>query len=262
MSRPLVVLAAALALLFACRPETVRLAYRPAPGTVARYAVRTEATTTLSLPGTPLRRNHRSVELTAVHTVLGRDARGVRVRVDLTASREPARRFIVRLDRAGQLREVVAAAVILPGDLDGLGLSELLRSAAGVPPDRPLRPGDRWRIADTIRLPGSAPVRLTGRGRLVELGTVRGHRVARVQSRTALDVRRTTPSEGLRIELAGRLHTEALTTYDVDDGSIVGARSATAGELRVTLSRPEAGSTPPLVGFLRLTIRSDVRRTR
>lgn len=243
-----------------CRGGTVRLAYRPPAGDVARYAITAEVASSLALTGAPARQTRRSVRLTATHTVVGRDSRGVRVRVALSVPGVPTRVLVVRLDRAAQLREVVAAGVTLPGELDDLGLSELFPPALGGPPDRPLRPGDRWRIAETIRLPGVDAARLTGAGELAELGTVAGRRVARVRSRTGLDVRRTGDTDGVRVELTGRQRTTATTAYDVDDGSVVVARSLTEGTFRVALVRPAAPG-PPVTGSLRLTVRSDVRRT-
>lgn len=245
--------------LAACRPDTVRLLYRPAVGATARYAVRAEVAVALAIPGQPVQHRARVLDLVATHRVVGHDGAGARVRVVLSVPGQPARELVVRLDRSAQLSEIVAA-VTLPGDLDALGLSELFPPAAGAPPARPLRLGDRWRIAETVRLPGQRPARLTGSGELAALGTESGRRVARVVWRNDLDVQRATDVGELRLALSGRQRTVGTTTYDVDDGSVAAARALTTGEFRVVLSRPTDARTPTPTGSLRLTVRSDVRR--
>lgn len=259
--RLMVAAAVALVASTACRPDTVRLAYRPSVGEVAGYAVRTETETEVEIPGEPVRRANRVLTLVATHTVVANDPDGARVRVVLDVPGQPARQLVVRLDRSAQLREVVAAAVTLPGDLDDLGLPELFPPAAGAPPARPLRLGDRWRIAETVRLPGQGPTRLTGSGELAALGTENGRRVARVRWRNDLDVARSTATGGLRLALRGRQRTVGTTTYDIDDGSVVAARALTTGDFRVVLRPPADAGAPPPTGSFRLTVRSDVRRT-
>src|SRR5204862_2326468 len=114
-----------------------------------------------------------SADLTARQQVL--DARGGTTRVEVQLSRDGigARAFVMRFDRAAQLTAVESVEGIPAEALGNLGLAEIFPAAAGAPPDRRLRPGDRWPIDDHVQLPGmTAPARLTGEGSLVELGVV------------------------------------------------------------------------------------------
>src|SRR2546427_707395 len=62
------------------------------------------------------------------------------------------------------------------------GLAEVFTPAASAPPDRPLRPGDRWTINHVVRVADTGSTRLTGEGRLLALGVVHGRKTASVHS--------------------------------------------------------------------------------
>src|SRR3712207_6086484 len=95
---------------------------------------------------------------------------------------------LFRSDRAGQLAEVERIEGLPAQVLGELGISEIFPAAAAAPPDRPLSPGDRWTINAPVDLPGLAPGRLRGQGRLIALGVVDGREVATIESVVELTV--------------------------------------------------------------------------
>src|SRR5437588_271995 len=107
----------------------------------------------------------------------------------------PVRTFVVRVDRAAQLAEVRSVEGVPASALGGLGLAEIFPAAAGAPPDRRLSPGDRWTLDQPVAVSGSGPARLTGSGRLTELGVVSGRKVATTSSAYRLPVATTTTEE-------------------------------------------------------------------
>jgi hypothetical protein len=178
----------------------------------------------------------------------------VRVRVVLERAGSGARTYVMRFDRAAQLTEVESVEGIPAAALGQLGLSEIFPAAAAAPPSRPLAPGDRWRIDDTVRLPGmDAPARLRGAGRLVELGVVDGHDTATVRSTFTVPVE--------TAELRGTQRTELTTVYDLADGAVRVVTARTTGRFAVTLSPPDGEAGDALEGTLTLELRSETRRT-
>ncbi|MGH9165464.1 MAG: hypothetical protein ACRDZW_08145, partial [Acidimicrobiales bacterium] len=98
---------AALVLLGGCRPDTVRLDARPAPGDRATYRIRVRAETNTVLAGRLPRRSVTERTFVASQRVLDVDQAGRRVEVRVAEEGGgPTMTFVVRLDRAAQLAEV------------------------------------------------------------------------------------------------------------------------------------------------------------
>src|SRR5437660_63993 len=75
----------------ACRPDTVRIAFRPRVGAHYRYEIVVRTVTTVRLGGTAPQRTVDEARLDADQTVLTRDADGIRVAVELRRAGSPAR---------------------------------------------------------------------------------------------------------------------------------------------------------------------------
>src|SRR5439155_2087527 len=155
-----------------CRPDTVRLAYRPRAGDHTRYRVVVRTITKRTLPGLPDDVADDTARLTARQTVLAVTGGVARVRVVLSRPGGPDRTLVVRFDRSGALLAVDSIEGLPASALGRLGLPEVF-PGAGVAPGTPLRPGQRWHARRS-------------RGRLVELGLEHHRHVARVTSHTEL----------------------------------------------------------------------------
>ena len=251
------VAAAAIVVLAGCRPDTVRLAYDPAPGTTTSYEVRVRTETVLDLEGRARSKRTQTAVLRVRQRVLPGERR-VEVRLERPGS--PPRTFVARLDPSAHVSGIESVEGLPVAVLGDVGLAELVPAAAPVVPDRPLRPGERWTIDQPLRLPGSPPSRLRGTGRLVELGVVDDVDTPTVRASTPLAVRRvTTITEG-RVELDGRQVSDTTTRHVLADGTVVSGRSTTVGTFAVSLAPPGGAAASALDGTLRVTVRSDVRR--
>jgi hypothetical protein len=257
-SRALLAGALAAGALSGCAPGTVRVAFRPVVGTELTYRVVVRTNALLQVAGRKPQRTRAQVTLQARQTVLSSDATGSTVRVILTENQGSPRVVNVRLDRAAQLIGVDAAD---RGALGDLGVAEIFPAAAGAPPDRPLRPGEHWRLASPVTLPQAAPSILVGNGRLVRLGTAGDRRTATIRTATSLPVVRRTESAGNReAVLRGTQHTTTTTTHDLTDGSVETADAVTNATYALNLIPPEGTSGPPLTGTLDLEVRSETVR--
>ncbi len=247
-------------LLSACRPDTVRLAFRPTPGQQYSYEVRVESLTVATLGDKAPRRTSSSFVLRADQEVVRTVGTTTEVRVRLTvvggSSEREATTLVVRLDRAAQLAEVERIEGLPTSVLGQLGLAEVFPAAAGAPPDRPLSPGDRWTIDEPLRLSGGEDTRLRGHGRLSQLDIVDGRKVATVESSYQLPVRRLAPEDPKEVVLNGSQSTSTRTTHDLDDGSIRSAHSRSRGEFQLALRPPKGQTGPTVRGSLVVEVRS------
>jgi len=252
--------ALSLAVVPGCGDDTVRVAFRPEAGTRYAYEIDVEATTVTDIEGRgPVRQSDRYV-LRADHDVLSADGDSSRVEVQVREPGGATRRFVVRLDRAGQLAEVQRIEGLPAQALGSLGLSEIFPAAAGAPPDRPLAPGDRWQVDDPVELPGQARTRLRGSGRLSALGVVSGREVATIENRFELAVRGVTELLTGRFRLDGRQTTTSTAAHALDDGVVQQVDAVTRGQFRLTLLPPDGTDGPPVPGTLEVEIRSKTRR--
>ena len=244
-----------------CRPDTVRVAFRPPVGARFRYQVDVTKTTTIRLGPDAPQRTVDQARLEADETVLASGPEGVRVSVELRRAGSAARHFVVLFDRAAQLTAVESIEGLPASILEPFGLSEIFPAAAGAPPARPLAAGERWRIDDQLQLAGSAPARLRGGGHLVRLGVVRGHEVASISTLTRLPVTTSTDLQGGHLTLTGVENTASDATRDLGDGAVEKASSTTSGTYRVELT-PSTSQGTPVAGRMTIEVRSRTRRLR
>jgi len=264
MRRLLVVLAVMVGLVTtACQDDHVTITYHPVPGSTFTYGIHVVSSTTTALPGrAPSQPPSVPADITARQRVLDAADGTTRVEVDLSREGIGSRTFVMRFDRAAQLTAVESVEGIPAEALGSLGLSEIFPSAAGAPPDRPLRPGDRWTIDDQVQLAGMpAPARLTGTGHLVKLGVVDGSKTATVESQTQLPVTATSETaEGVQT-LTGSQTTTISVVYDLASGAVRHSTAATVGQFDLVLAPPAGQPGSPLHGTLTVEVRSEIRRT-
>jgi len=182
------------------------------------------------------------------------------VEVRLAEAGEAPSTFVVRFDRSGQLVQVQRIEGLPADALGDLGVSEILPAAAAAPPRRALAPGEAWDIDGPPAAGGASAGRLTGRGRLVELGVADGRRVARVDSSYRLPVRQTAADTGGRLALEGSLDTRAQVAYDLDDDQVHGVRSTSTGHYAVTLLPPDGVAGVPVPGTIDVEVSTTSRR--
>ncbi|HUF34115.1 MAG TPA: hypothetical protein VMN58_12995 [Acidimicrobiales bacterium] len=244
-----------------CRSDTVRVTFRPEVGDTFRYEVRVRSTTEIHLTGAEPDVRSDDVLLTADHTVLEpADDGGVRVEVLLTEPGTTQRRFVVVFDRAAQLAEVESIEGVPDELLGSLGIPEIFPAAAGAAPNAPLGPGARWRIDDEVVLPGSPhPARLTGDGRLVELGVVDGADVARLTTTSRVEVGAGGGFNGAA-RLDGVQETRYTAVHDLADGAVRRSSSRTTGTFDLSLGPPSGTFSDPVSGTLVVLVESETRR--
>jgi hypothetical protein len=243
----------------ACRPDGVRLAFHPRRGAHYSYRVEVHAEVVTRIGDVPAQRRVDDDVLFADHAVLSAGAHNSVVRVLLRGQDQPTRTFVVSLDRAAQLAEVQTIEGLPAAALGTLGLSEIFPAAAGAPPDRLLGPGERWRIDEPVALPGASKSRLTGQGRLVELGVVGGRRVARVENSFSLPVQRSSDEDQGRIVLSGDETVHSVSTSGVADGAVEEVRTETRGTFKLTLI-PTGSTGPGVPGQLDVVVTSVTKR--
>ena len=243
-----------------CRENTVNLAYQPRPGDRYSYRVEVAAVAEARVGSEAPRRTESNNVFEAEHAVLEAAPSGSRVEVRLREQGGSPRTFVVGLDRAAQLAEVQSIEGLPASALGGLGLSEIFPAAAVAPPDRPLAPGSRWSIDEPVRIASPEATRLVGRGRLAELNVADGREVATVESDYRLPVRRTAQERRSQLELNGSQDTNASTTYDLADGSVVSVDARTEGTYDIMLVPPPETPGAPIPGTLTVEVRSVTRR--
>ena len=244
-----------------CRPDTVRVAFRPAVGSHLRYQVDVRKIRTITLGSDAPQRTVDEASLEADETVLTAGPEGIRVRVELRRRGSSPRHFVVVFDRAAQLTAVESVEGLPASILEPFGLSEIFPAAAGAPPARRLGAGERWSIDDRLRLQGSAPARLLGSGRLERLGVVDGRKVAAITTATRLPVTSQTDLVNGRLALRGTENTVSSATRELVDGAVERAGSTSTGTYEVELTPPSSQGAP-IGGTMVIEVRSRTRRLR
>ena len=240
--------------------STVQLGFRPPAGASYRYEIRVQSLTTTMLGDDAPEQSVDEVVLESRDTVLSSGPDGVRVQVELRRAGTPDRVFRVRFDRGAQLAAVDAVDGLPPEVLGPIGLPEFLPAAATAPPDRPLSPGERWKIDVAPSLPGAEAVRLEGTGRLVKVTSAGGRKVASIRAETRLPLSSTTRVGDSTVTLSGTETTESTAMRALDDGTVQEASSVTKGTYSLALS-PRAGvQGTPVSGTMSVEIRSQTRR--
>jgi hypothetical protein len=147
-----------------------------------------------------------------------------------------------------------------PEVLGPVGFPEFLPAAATAPPDRPLSPGEKWKIDARPTLPGSAPVRLEGSGRLVKVTTSGGRKVASFEADTRLPLSGTTRLGNASVKLDGTETTASSATRSLADGAVQEASSVTKGTFDLVLGPGAGVQGQPVTGKMSVEIRSQTRR--
>ena len=246
-----------------CRADTVRLTFRPKVGDVYRYEVTVRTRSDVRLPGEAPQVNDEEIVLQSEHTVLTAGRGGVRVKVILADRSGSVRTFVVRFDRAAQLESVESDDAIGDQQQAGLfGISEIFPAAAGAPPERRLAPGERWQIDDLVTVPGSVGrAKLTGTGRLAELGIEHDADVARVVTSARLQLSSAQETaDGERVLLHGEQSTEQRAAHDLRDGAVRSASSTTRGRFDLEIRPPLGQLRDPVIGTLTVSVTSKTKR--
>jgi hypothetical protein len=248
------------ATLASCAPGTVRVAFRPSVGARFSYQVQVRTRSTLRIEdGSQPRSEDKTVRLLVDQTVLSTGPDGSVVEVVLRTRPEDERKVLVRLDRAAQLVGLEPAGDT--ASLGDLGVAEVFPAAVGAPPDRPLRPGERWQVDSPVTLPASLPSRLVGDGRLTGLGVVAGRKAATVTTESTLAVlRRTGSPAGNEAVLEGTQRTSSTASHALSDGAIQAAESITRGAYSLRLLPPPGRIGDPIRGRLDIEVSSRTER--
>lgn len=243
-----------------CSSEKVRVAFRPEVGDRYRYEVKVQSVTTTDIGGQAPERTTDDAVIEADTTVVESSAEQVRLRVVLRRNGTPDRTLLLRFDRAAQLAGVEAVDGLPPQGLGSLSLPEVLPAAAAAPPDRPLSPGEQWKI--NAESAGTGGGRLEGTGQLVGLGRSGRERVASIRSSTRLPLSTTGRLGDVGVSLEGVETTEATTTRSLADGAVVSATSRTEGSYRLTLTPPgpDTGTGTSVDGTMKVEVRSATRK--
>lgn len=241
------------------QPEEVQVDYRPEVGATYRYELVVSSVTVTRLAGDQPERSVDEATLEATDTVLDSGPDGVRVRVDLRRSGSPDRSFVVRFDRGAQLSGVEAVEGLPPDVLGPLAFPEFLPAAATAPPRKLLSPGERWKIGTDTQLPDGSPVRIEGTGRLEDVSTVDGMKVASIRAQTRLPLVSTTRVRGVTVALDGIETTDSTADRAVSDGSVRTASTLTKGDYRITLNGPSGETGTQLSGTMTVEVRSKIR---
>lgn len=234
-----------------CRPGTVSVAYDPEVGDRYRYRYEIDARVTRAVDGGEPEVLAVDTELVADQEVQARTRSGARIAVELTREGGVPRQAVVLVDRAGSL-----AGVELVDDLDAAvfgvaGSDTLVPTNLDAPPDRPLAPGDEWRVEDGRR---------RGRGRLERLGVVDGEDVAVVRTVVSEPIARSLRAGGSPTRVEGRLRSGGTTAYGLADGAIRRSESWSRGELRARLRPPAGVDADPVDATIRYEVTVDVTR--
>jgi len=250
--------------LVGCRDDTVQLSFRPSVGDVYRYEVTVRSTSEVRLPGSPPEERTEEIVLQSEHTVLDAGPSGVRVQVILGDATGSVRTFVVRFDRAAQLESLESEDSLGESTEDAgvLGISEIFPAAAVAPPVGPLSPGERWVIDDDVAVPGSVGLaRLSGSGRLRELGIESGEEVARLVTSSTLRFSSSQEADdGEIVLLDGEQVTEQRASHDLHDGAIRSSSSTTTGLFDLEIQPPFGQLRDPVRGTLRVRVTSKTLR--
>lgn len=258
----LLVPAVAAAGMTACDKEAVQVGFRPEAGASYRYEIKVQSVTTTVLGDEAPDRAVDEVTLESQDTVLATAPEEIRVQVVLHRTGSPDRTFQVRFDRGHQLAGVDLVDGLPPEVLGPVGLPVFMPAAATAPPDRPLSPGEKWKIDAAAAPSGPAAggsARLEGTGRLVKVTTMGGRKVASIKADTSVPLSTTTQIEGATVTISGTERTESTANRALADGVVEEASSVTRGTYELVLS-PAAGAGAQVRGSMEVEIRAQTKR--
>lgn len=242
-----VALVAGLAVLAGCDDGTVRLDGAPEVGDRSVHRYELEATITRSIEGDEPSVSELDVTVDTEAEVLELTEDGVRAEVTIRRKGAEPRTAQVVLGRGGTLEDLELVEG-LPTDATALGGFGAVFGATDLPPDEPLRPGDRWVVRDGT---------MEGDGRLERLGVVDGEHVAVVRT-DVVEPLEPTATSGVE----GELRTRATTTYDLTDGSVRRSTSTSTGSVSALIQPPAGVTADPVRATIRYDVQVRVRRLR
>ena len=247
--------------LTACSEESVHVGFRPEAGARYRYEIKVQSAITTVLGDEAPERSVDEVTLESIDTVLAAGAEEIKVEVVLRRVGSPDRTFRVRFDRGARLAGVDEVDG-LPPEILGSSFPEFLPAAATAPPDKPLSPGDKWKIDATSTVPGAQAARLEGTGRLVKVTSSGGRKVASIKAETRLPLSSTTRVGNATVTISGTETTESTAARTLTDGAVQEATAVTRGDYTLSLSSQPgtAGAGLPVAGTMSVEIRSQTRR--
>lgn len=245
------------ALLAACEPATVSIAYTPAVGD--RYDVVSLVTTEVTrvLDGETAT-DARSDRLEASETVTGVDDDTVEVTVEVRRGGERSREFVTAFDRSGRLASIDIVDGVAAETL-GVDLPADLPAAVTRPPATTLAPGDRWVIASTALADGTSFV--SGRGAVVRLGVDDGVDVAVVRLDLDVELVHETATRNGTVTIAGRQTIEITTTYDLGGGFARAELTRIGGRVDVLVTPPAGVESAAVTGTIDYTVSIETART-
>jgi hypothetical protein len=239
----------------------VELAFDPPVGAVFEYVTEVTATTETDLPCDDSAPDTERTTLLTRQEVLEPDGDGVLLSVELSRPGLGSRTLVVRLDRGAQLVAVESVEGVPAAALGELGVSELLPAVATAAPDRPLGPGNRWEIDQSVDLGDGQAARVRGEGRLRSLGVVDGHDTATVASTTRVAVQTVTAGDDGGRSLSGEQTSEVEAVFDLESGALHRASTRTVGDYRLLLTPPPGTDGTPCEGTLAVEVTSTVERS-
>ncbi len=246
--------------LTACQKESVHVGYRPEAGATYRYEIKVQSVITTTMGDDPPERSVDEVTLESRDTVLSSSPEEVRVQVVLRRAGSPDRTFRVRFDRGARLAGVDEVDGLPPEVMGSVGFPAFLPAAATAPPDRPLSPGEKWKIDATSNVPGAEGARLEGTGRLVKVTSAGGRKVASIKAETRLPLSTTTRVGNSVVTITGTETTESTAARTLTDGAVQEASAVTKGTYALSLAPQAGGGGGPVAGTMAVEIRSQTRR--
>ncbi len=245
--------------LTACQKESVHVGYRPEAGATYRYEIKVQSVITTAMGDDLPERSVDEVTLESQDTVLSSSPEEVRVQVVLRRAGSPDRTFRVRFDRGARLAGVDEVDGLPPEVLGSVGFPEFFPAAATAPPDRPLSPGEKWKIDATSNVPGAQGAKLEGTGRLVKVTSAGGRKVASIKAETRLPLSTTTRVGNSVVTIAGTETTESTASRALTDGAVQDATAVTKGTYTLALTSQTGAAGVPVTGTMSVEIRSQTR---
>jgi hypothetical protein len=248
----LVVGAAVVAVVTACQPATVSVAYTPAIGQRYGYRYEIDATVTRRVAGQAPDVEHLDAQLVAQERVQAHSRAGTRLRLVLVRDGGTPRSAVVLVDRAGSLAGIELVQGLDATTFGLAGRGSFGPGTATAPPNGRLAPGDRW----TIRGEGRR-----GHGRLERLGVVDGQDVAVMATAVTEQVDEAGQAGTSATHVKGQVTSDATTSYDLQGGAVRRSRSHSTGTLRALLRPPSGVDASAVQATLEYDVTVRVTRT-
>lgn len=253
-----------LAMMGACRPDTVDLQYRY-PDRSITYRMKAQANARWDIGG-PGQGDY-VVTFRVTETVQSDEGEGATVTVtmeptDVVENGLPSpgseeRSFALRIGPNGEVLEVLEVDGV---PADALDPDELIFIGTYRPPlpQSRVRLGDQWEAEQEVRV-GAVFQQFVTSGRLDSLDRDQAGRIARLDYSNEGPLLWSTELPQGQAELIGSASTSSEAMLDIDGGFLRGASSSTSGEFEVRVD--PGGQQAPITGTLDLELELDLQRT-